>query len=81
MIRKTASTYKKKNLYIYIYRQKEKAGKNSYKRAQKKGLCNIVPNNPEKVRLFGGFFGGCFCFCFACFGCNLRVFVCCNLLL
>ena len=25
--RKTESTYKKKNLYIFIYRQKEKAGK------------------------------------------------------
>ena len=34
--RKTGGTYKKKNLYIFIYRQKEKAGKNRYKRTQKK---------------------------------------------
>ena len=37
---KTESAYKEKKLYIYIYSQEKKAGKNSYKRAQKKGLQN-----------------------------------------
>ena len=37
--RKTESTYKKKNLYIFIYRQKEKEGA---KRAQKKGYQKVA---------------------------------------
>lgn len=34
--RKTESAYKKKNLYIYIYRQKEKEGANGHKKRETK---------------------------------------------
>ena len=49
MIRKTESAYKEKKLYIYIYSQEKKAGKNSYKRTQKRATQKVALNNPAKV--------------------------------
>ena len=61
------STYKKKNLYIYIYRQKEKRVKTATKGHKKRGY-KIAPKiTRQMVHLFGG--------CFACFACTLLGFI------
>ena len=48
--RKTESTYKKKNLYIFIYRQKEKRVKSGQNRHKKRGYF-VAPLMPGKRTL------------------------------
>ena len=68
----------KKRNYIYTYIVKKRKG---CKRAQKKGLCNIVPNNPESVRLLCNAFFAFINRGFRCFAFYLRGFILSNLLL